>query len=81
MSTIPDNGEDKRRRALLDTVSPLMTRCPLGHDNPAMCPLYDVRTRRRSTRTRWLDQLPTEDLHFIAEYHRICQGWQEAGCP
>ena len=66
---------------MLETVLPLMKNCPMGHANPAMCPLYEVRVKSCSARTNWLKRLGTEDLHFIAEYHRICQGWQQAGCP
>lgn len=80
MSKAPICGEEKRRN-LLKTVETLTVKCPMGHKNPAMCPLHEVRSRRRPVREQWLEKLADEDLRFIAEYHRICMEWQKAGCP
>lgn len=68
-----------RRQQLIRTAAPLLIQCPVGHDNPASCPLHDIRSRQRLVRTQWLDQLSEEDLEFLTDYHRVCFAWKKQG--
>jgi len=74
------NREEDRQR-LKEAIGGLVAECPLGPKNPTMCPLYPVRKRQPSTRVRWVQSLKDDELDFLIDYHRVCQKWQEAGCP
>ncbi|MFN3407377.1 MAG: hypothetical protein ACK45B_00140 [Limisphaerales bacterium] len=67
-----------RRRAEL---AELLEGCPVGHDNPADCPLCRVRRLGRARRERWFAALNEEDLAYLATYHAICGRLRAAPSP
>jgi len=81
MNNTPKCSDEETRQRLQKAIAGLVVECPQGHKNPTMCPLYLVRSKRSATRSKWLESLSSEDMAFVADYHRVCLEWQEAGCP
>jgi len=81
MNDTPKCSEAVARLHLKKAIAGLVKACPMSIDNPSLCPLHPVRKKGRTLRTRWLDALTVEDMAYIADYHKVCLKWQEAGCP
>jgi len=46
--------------------------CPAGGGNPVDCPLAGLRPLPAPARRKWLHELSSEELEYLAAYHRGC---------
>ena len=68
MKTESQQKHEKLREHILR----LEMECPLHHDNPHDCPLYEVRKMDLPQRQRWLESLTPENVSFLQAYHFVC---------
>lgn len=58
--------------ALKAQVRALTVACPVTHDNPAGCPLHDLRLVPAPALNVWLISLSLDDLQKIITRHNLC---------
>ena len=58
--------------ALQAEVWGLTVACPVAQDNPAGCPLHEIRRLPASTRLAWIKAISVTELQTIVLRHRSC---------
>jgi len=59
---------DERRRLIAE----LTCECPVNKDNPADCPLANVRKLSPEERRKWVQDLPESEVNYLIAYHHLC---------
>ena len=67
--TNPDSATADLDMALL---MGLAVACPVGQDNPADCPLHEVRDLPLIQRVAWVKARTQDEVKNILSYHRTC---------
>jgi len=66
-------GAPVSRRVKLERQAFTLARhCPVDGNNPAICPLCELRKLPPPARRAWVRRLPLADLEFLALYHGTC---------
>lgn len=63
---------EQKKSEIRDNILGLAMNCPVGHCNPADCPLYQVRQLGLPQRLDWFRQLSDEELVYLNAYHFVC---------
>ncbi len=50
----------------------ILDNCPLNHNNPVDCPLYQLRASSIKEKNKWLENLSEKEINNILDQHEIC---------
>ncbi len=60
------------KSGLIDQVLRIAQDCPIKHNNPAHCPLAEIRQLEMPERIKWINAMSDENLSYFAAYHCVC---------